>query len=400
MNENMISVSQFSNYIKQIFNAEELLHNICVYGEVSGFNISRGTAYFNLKDEQALLPCVCFNISELTYVPNEGDMIMVRGSPNYYVKGGRFSFVVNYIQAYGVGILYQRFIELKNKLEKEGLFDGGKKKPLPKHIKRVGVVTSQTGAVIQDIIDITRRRNPLIDIVLYPAKVQGVGAEATIVHGIKTLDETDVDVIIVARGGGSLEDLNPFNTEIVAKAIADANKMVISAVGHETDFTIADFVADMRAPTPSAAAELISVDLVQLTERLNQAVSKINNFCINYVYENTDYITGLINDITKAHKASLNSKQIPVKETLIKLDHIVNSVIKDKMQSLELITNKIKLKNPMEILQMGYATIEKGNIRVRDINDVMIGDVINLNLNGGVVVSEVKDIVKGERYDI
>ena len=222
----MISVTQFSTYVRQIFNAEELLHNILIYGEVSGWNMSRGTAYFNLKDADALLPCVRFGADALDYVPKEGDMVVVRGSPNYYVKGGRFSFVVTTIKAYGLGVLYQQFLELKAKLEKEGLFSPERKKSLPKNIKRVGVVTSETGAVIQDIIDVTRRRNPMLDIVLYPAKVQGVGAEATIVQGIKELDKRDVDVIVIARGGGSLEDLSCFNTEIVEIGRASCRERV------------------------------------------------------------------------------------------------------------------------------------------------------------------------------
>ena len=272
----MISVTQFSNYVKQIFNSEELLHNISIYGEVSGFNITRGTAYFNLKDSESLLPCVRFSVDELSYIPKEGDMVVVVGSPNYYTKGGRFSFVVREIKAYGLGLLYQQFLEMKQKLEKEGLFDDKNKKAIPKNIQKIGVVTSETGAVIQDIIDISHRRNPNLNILLYPAKVQGIGAEQTICAGLSSLDETDVDVIIIARGGGSLEDLSPFNTEVVARAIFGTKKPVISAVGHETDFTIADFVADLRAPTPSAAAEIVSIDTAAYIERFYEIKNSSN----------------------------------------------------------------------------------------------------------------------------
>ena len=174
MSENLISVTQFNTYIKQIFDAEDMLKNIALFGEVSGFGVTRGTAYFNIKDADASLACVKFGVGESSYVPKDGDMVIVRGSPNYYVKGGRFSFNVSKIEPYGLGVLFAQFIELKNRLEAEGLFSVERKKPIPKYAKRIGVVTSQTGAVIQDIIDITRRRNNTVDIVLFPAKVQGV----------------------------------------------------------------------------------------------------------------------------------------------------------------------------------------------------------------------------------
>ena len=398
MNDNMISVTQFSNYVKQIFNSEELLHNILIYGEVSGFNISRGTAYFNLKDAEAVLPCVRFNVEQLEYIPKDGDMVLVRGSPNYYTKGGRFSFVVSTIQVYGLGLLYQQFLELKAKLEQEGLFDKSRKKELPINIKRVGVVTSQTGAVIQDIIDITTRRNPLIDIVLYPAKVQGIGAEATIVQGITSLDKTDVDVIIVARGGGSLEDLSTFNTEMVARAIANANKPVISAVGHETDFTIADFVADLRAPTPSAAAELISIDLMALVDRLKNSARKILNQTKSYVNDCQEGVLDLTNEISKSFSYYIENRNQPIRENLLKLNHLTESNIKDKMQALQLIMGKIEAKNPMSILMTGYAITQKLDHRVRSIKDVNVGDEISTYLIDGEIISEIKKLKENEKW--
>jgi len=395
MSENMISVTQFSNYVKQIFSSEELLHNILIYGEVSGFNISRGTAYFNLKDEDALLPCVRFSADELDYIPKEGDMVVVRGSPNYYVKGGRFSFVVTSIQAYGLGLLYQQFLELKAKLEAEGLFDTARKKALPKNIKRVGVVTSETGAVIQDIIDISRRRNPMLDIVLYPAKVQGVGAEATIIQGIKELDKTNVDVIIVARGGGSLEDLSCFNTEIVARAIAETVKPVISAVGHETDFTIADFVADLRAPTPSAAAEIVSIDLGALVEQLNFATRKIIASTQNYLLNERDNVFNLSDTLCNDFILYQQNKRQPIREILLKLGQRVDKNLMSNEHKVQLLVNKIEAKNPLAILKMGYITAERNSKRVTSIKEVKIGEELSLNLLDGILLTEIKE-KKGE----
>jgi len=201
---NVISVSQFNNYVHNIFDAEEILHNISIFGEVSATSMSGGNLYFSIKDEGAVLSCVRFG-ARSGFVPKEGEQVLVVGSPNYYVKGGRFSFNVVRIEPYGQGLLYQKFLEMKNKLASLGMFDADKKKPLPQVIRRIGVVSSETGAVIQDIIDIAGRRNPMLDIVLYPAKVQGIGAESTIIDGLRALDKTNVDVIIIARGGGSAE---------------------------------------------------------------------------------------------------------------------------------------------------------------------------------------------------
>ena len=258
MSDNYFSVAQINSYIKNIFEAEIMLQNICVYGEVSSYNVSNGIAYFNIKDESGLLSCVLFGAKNFD-TPNIGDVILVKGGMSYYAKGGKLSFNATSIMPYGKGLLYEKFLKLKAKLQELGYFDEARKRPVPKRVRRIGVVSSPTGAVIRDIIEVTHRRNGTIDIVLYPVKVQGVGADAEISQGIKFFSDYEkVDVIIVARGGGSAEDLEPFNSEIVANATFESKKPVVSAVGHETDFTIIDFVADLRAPTPSAAAELVA----------------------------------------------------------------------------------------------------------------------------------------------
>lgn len=388
---NIISVSQFNKYVHDIFMAEELLQNIEIFGEVSGLKNSNGSIYFNVKDENALLSCVKFGITSLDYIPNEGDMVVVRGSPNYYIKGGKFSFNVSKITPYGQGLLYQQFIELKNKLEKLGFFDAEIKKAIPTNIRRIGVVTSETGAVIHDIIDITRRRNKMIDIVLFPAKVQGVGAEQTIVNGIKALDTTNVDVIIVARGGGSLEDLSPFNTEIVAKAIYEAKKPVISAVGHETDFTIADFVADLRAPTPSAAAELISSDVINLADNLNQSVLRLNRFVDDYflnLYSNLDNQTTILQKTT----------DVFVRENEQKLQSFASKYLRLSLNSYNTLQSdfdklvaRFEANNPIQILKRGYAQATKDNKVVSKLQQVGIGDQIYIKLVDGKLKCEIKD---------
>ena len=380
---NLITVSQFNKYVHDIFVAEEILQNIEVYGEVSGLKMSNGSAYFNIKDADALLSCVKFGLTSLDYLPKEGEMVIVRGSPNYYIKGGRFSFNVSKISPYGQGLLYQQFIELKNKLEKLGYFDTARKKPLPSVIRRVGVVSSETGAVIHDIIDITRRRNRMLDIVLFPAKVQGVGAEDTIVNGIKALDTTNVDVIIVARGGGSLEDLSCFNTEKVAIAIYEAQKPIISAVGHETDFTIADFVADVRAPTPSAAAELVSSDIGSTTNELRSLVLRMQRTLSNYfanLYNNMDNQTLLLQKLTSQYITnSLQNLQV-VSSKFVRLS---NTHFSNIFANFDTLTAKLNALNPVQILRNGYANVTKGDKTITDAGNINVGDEINVNLYKG-----------------
>ena len=338
MEEKAISVTQISTYFKQIFDAEELLQNISVFGEVSDFSLSRGVAYFSLKDENALLSCVCFGADNLVSVRN-GDKVIVRGTPKYYVKGGKLNFNVNKISPFGTGNLFEQFLKLKQDLENEGLFDDKNKKTIsPQNIKRIGVVTSETGAVIQDIINVVTRRNPFVDIILYPVKVQGYNAELDIVKGINFFsDYPNVDVVIVARGGGSLEDLKPFNSEIVARAVFACAKPLISAVGHETDFTIIDFVSDLRAPTPSVAAELATENVENKKQKFIDKMKRIirteNDIFVkseNKILRNIEKIISNAESFSNNIEYALNLKQLRL----------------DKL-------------NPKQILKLGYAKVMK-----------------------------------------
>ncbi len=390
MSENVISVSQFSNYIKQIFMSEELLHNILIYGEISDIKVSRNIAYFNIKDEEALLVCVKFGIGDEEVLPKEGDLVLVRGSPNYYIKGGKFSFNVISIQPYGQGLLYQQFLEMKNKLEKEGLFKTEIKKPLPEIIKRVGVITSETGAVLHDIIDITKRRNPMIDIVVYPAKVQGIGAEQTIIDGLKALDTTNVDVIIIARGGGSLEDLSCFNQENIARAIFQTEKPVISAVGHETDYTIADFVSDLRAPTPSAAAELISIDIEGLKRRFLNVISKIDLFVQNELKNTTETLQSNAKQMILQTDVLTSQLEPNLREKANKMYTIVENMFINKENDVNLLISKIEKFNPLKILQMGYAKVSFKNNIIKNCDNINVGDNIDVEMRDAILNCEIK----------
>ena len=392
---NLISVSQFNTYVHNIFLAEELLQNIQIYGEVSGLSFSGGNLYFSIKDEGAVLNCVKFGYAN-GYVPKEGEQIIALGSPNYYIKGGRFSFNVIKMEPYGQGLLYKQFLELKDKLEKQGLFDASKKKPLPKVIKRVGVVSSETGAVIQDIIDITGRRNPMLDIVLYPAKAQGIGAEETIIKGIQALEQTNVDVIIIARGGGSAEDLSTFNSEKLALVIALAQKPIISAVGHETDFTIADFVADFRAPTPSAAAELVATDLVQLKQVLQINANRLLRLFDNFYNNNLNNLNVLYTQICNQYNFIFERKNTLYKDYIQKIINKVDLILSSKIHSFELITHKLELLNPIRILKLGYSQTIKDNKIITSINQVNINDDVNIKLIDGELNCKINS-KKGEK---
>ena len=267
------SVGQINNYIRRMIQQDILLSRVYVRGEVSNLKYhTSGHIYFSLKDETGTLSCVMFagNRKGLTFAMKNGDKVICAGNFDVYTRGGNYQMYVKAIRLEGAGILYERYLKLKAELEEMGMFDAVYKKPVPRYARRVGIVTAPTGAAIRDIQNISARRNPYIELILYPALVQGEGAAETIARGIEKLDDAGVDVIIVGRGGGSIEDLWAFNEEIVARAIFNCRTPVISAVGHETDTTIADFVADLRAPTPSAAAELAVFDYSEFADTIER----------------------------------------------------------------------------------------------------------------------------------
>lgn len=394
--EKAITVTQLSTYIKQIFEAEEMLSFIKVIGEVSGLTIAKGIAYFTLKDENAQLSCVCFSPNNFDF--KNGDKIYATGSPRYYVKGGKLNFNVSKIEQVGLGELYQRFLELKEKLQLQGYFDEDRKKLIPKQINRIGVVTSAEGAVIQDIINVRNRRNPKIDIVLYPTKVQGIGAEFEIAEGIDFFDNYNVDVVIVGRGGGSLEDLMPFNTEVIANAIYKSKKPIVSAVGHETDFTICDFVADLRAPTPSAASEILCEDIsnrkqnaLMFINRIQRAISVIKN-------KKSQQAKMILGNLISVLNNDLMIKSQDGKTKIYKLDKAIDKNIEQYTYNYNMLSSKLEKLNPEMILKMGYAALKKENSYISSINNIAVGDNIDIVLRDGVLSASVLN--KGENNGI
>lgn len=380
-----ITVSKLNTYIKQIFDAEELLHNISVVGEVFGVSLSRNVIYFSLKDENATLSCVCFYPNFIANIL-EGDKIIVTGSPNYYVKGGKLNFSVNKVEKIGQGKLYEEFLKLKQKLQDEGLFDSSHKKSIPKDIKRIGVITSREGAVIQDIKNITWRRNPSVDIVLYNTKVQGVNAENEIAHAIDVMGKYDkIDVLVVARGGGSLEDLWAYNTEIVARATYNCPKPIISAVGHETDFTIIDFVSDLRAPTPSAAAELLTYSLDDKKAELRGLFDAFLKASDNFIKQKFSYCDmqniRLSNDADKLIINEQNYLNVQKERAIKGIENFVNQ----KYYELGIFETTINKIDPNSILQKGYSKIEQKGKSINKLENLDLEQNLTINFVDGKV---------------
>jgi len=386
-----LTVSKFNNIIKDIFNSEELLHNIKIVGEVFGISSSKNSIYFSLKDEQSSLPCVCFYGGLLSDI-SEGDMVVATGSPNFYAKAGKFSFVVNKIEPLGLGLLYQKFQELKIKLEKEGLFEQAHKKPIPQDIKRIGVVTSKDGAVIQDIKNVTWRRNKGIDIVLYDCKVQGNDAEKEIVAGINFFSNYEgVDVVVVARGGGSLEDLSAYNTELVARATYDCQKPIVSAVGHETDFTIIDFVSDMRAPTPSAAAELLSKDTKLSLDTLKKDVARLSRYLDIYLADKSMQLNVDNQNLLDCFEAVVKENKLSLNKMVSKLSNKLHEFLVSEDYNLKLKLAHLNKLNPLDILALGYAKIEQNGKSIAKLSELNNNEAFEINFVDGAVTAVSKE---------
>lgn len=382
------TVSQANQYIKNMFNQDFLLNNISVRGEVSNCKYhSSGHIYFSIKDRNGLLSCVMFAGKKrgLDFKIEEGNKVIVSGNINVYERDGKYQLYADKIEKEGTGDLYKRFIELKNELEEMGMFSDEYKKEILKYSMNVGIVTASTGAAIQDIINISKRRNPYIKLVLYPAKVQGDGAADTIVNGIRCLDSKNLDVIIVGRGGGSIEDLWAFNEEKVARAIFECNTPVISAVGHETDYTIADYVADMRAPTPSAAAELVVFEYNKLCEKISSYEEnmryridiKIRN------YRNT--VNDLLWKLNKMSPANnIQSKRQRLADLEIRLYDSINRKTSERRHQLELLTERLNGLSPLNKLSGGYAYIsDDKNKPVKSIKQINADDELKIVLKDG-----------------
>lgn len=372
----IFTVRELNKIIKDLIDNEIVLEDITVSGELSSFSITRNIAYFTLKDSDNLLNCVMFGAKTEFSV---GDMVQISGNVKYYPKGGRLTFNAYKIELSGQGELYKQFIELKEKLQKEGLFDEKNKIPIPRFISSIGVVTSATGAVLQDIKNVSRRRNPNLDIYVYDASVQGKFAVSDVIEGITYFDNlSDVDVIIVARGGGSLEDLMPFNNEELARVAYICNKPLISAVGHETDFSILDFVADLRAPTPSAAAELVTFDSLELSRQIEHMQYNIETKFINIVGDIVSNIDYYINDIDRNINSMINDELLHVNDILNRMDTSISNKVDKTRYRVDIVLNTLDKLNPARLLKSGYSYVENENGETVNYKNININDKISI----------------------
>lgn len=400
LRKNVYTVGQLNNYIRNMFTQDYLLNAVCVQGEVSNLKYhSTGHIYFTLKDQAGTIACIMFagNRSGLSFRMEEGMEIIVSGNVDVYERDGKYQLYAKKIFLAGNGLLNEKFELLKKKLSEMGMFAPEYKRPIPKYIKTLGVVTAPTGAAVRDIIQITKRRNPNVRIILYPAIVQGENAVQSIVKGIKLLDRDDVDVIIVGRGGGSMEDLWAFNEEEVAHAVFNCNTPVISAVGHETDTTICDYVADLRAPTPSAAAEIAVFEM-----------DSYSNMLLSYkeaLRKSMFRVTDKKRAMLERCRLTLKNKS-PVyrlkenKMRLVRMEEDLSRCMQDKITErknrLNLLISGLKGVSPLDKLSQGYCFLEneKGTV-ISDVGKVETGERLVISVkNGeiGAVVESIKEV--------
>lgn len=399
MMKNVYSVGQVNTYIKNMFAQDFMMNHISIKGEVSNCKYhTSGHIYFTLKDTAGTLSAIMFagNRKGLKFQMKEGDKVVVTGSIEVYERDGKYQLYAREIELDGAGNLYQKYEELKRELEEMGMFSPEYKKPIPQYAFKVGVVTASTGAAIQDIRNVAGRRNPYVQLILYPALVQGEGAAPSIVNGIRALDALGVDLIIVGRGGGSIEDLWAFNEESVARAVFECGTPIISAVGHETDTTITDYVADLRAPTPSAAAELAVFDYHLVKEQL-------------YSYQSTmDKVLGqkidrlrfqLEHYQTKLHFLSPENKLRENRKYALDLEEKINKCMEyclgEKRHQLALLAGQLEGLSPIRKLSQGYAYVSdsKGQA-VTDAEHIKVKDELNIHLLKGAVKATVTEVIR------
>lgn len=441
MEKNYIKVSALNNYIKLLLEDSTFLHKVYLKGEISNFkNHSSGHLYFTLKDEESRISAIMFRNKtiDLKFTPEDGKKVLVEGHVSCYPSQGTYQIYIDFMEEDGLGNLYVLYEELKNKLEKEGLFATSHKKALPKYPKRIGIVTAPTGAAIKDILSTLKRRYPICETILFPTLVQGKSAAPHIAKQIIKAQEFDIDLLIVGRGGGSIEDLWAFNEEIVARSIYDSKIPVISAVGHEIDYTISDFVADLRAPTPTGAAEMAVPSIQEVktillnyqsqlnhiikqkidfyTHRLNQVknayILKNPNTLYEIKIQKLDYLTNQLNDQMKRLITEKKSKLNQFQNSYIlknpwellkgKHDNVnkqkerliiqIRNIMNKKEHQLEIMINTLKLVNPLNILEKGYSLVSKNEKIITSSSEVQKNDLISIKLKDGSMIASVKEV--------
>lgn len=392
--QKVYSVSQINTYIKNMFTQDFVLNRISIRGEVSNCKYhSSGHIYFSLKDASGTIACVMFAGARagLAFRLSDGQQVVADGSVNVYERDGKYQLYVSRVRLDGAGVLYERFLALKQELEEMGMFDAQYKKPIPPYVRKIGIVTAPTGAAVRDIINISKRRDPGISLILYPAKVQGEGAAKSVVRGLEKLDALGLDVIIVGRGGGSIEDLWAFNEETVARAIFSCQTPVISAVGHETDTTIADFVADLRAPTPSAAAELAVSDVQTILERIEAQRSqmiRILNYRLHLYQQRLERYREQL--AFKSPVQRVREQRMRTAELEEAFQRMMEQSLTEKKYRMSVYIERMKGLSPLNKLEHGYAAVtdEKGK-RIHSTTQAEEGDLLSVYVSDGCIRAQV-----------
>lgn len=401
---NYTTVSKINAYIKNMFRQDYVLSRVSVKGEISNCKYhTSGHIYFTLKDEGGTLSAIMFatQAKSLSFHISDGMQVIVSGRIEVYERDGKYQLYANSIVQDGIGDLYKKFEELKKQFQDMGYFESEYKRPIPYFSKKIGIVTASTGAAIHDIMNISYRRNPYVSLVLYPALVQGEGAASSIVSGIEKLDTMGMDVIIVGRGGGSIEDLWAFNEECVAEAIFNAKTPIISAVGHETDFTIADFVADLRAPTPSAAAELAVADIHQIENRIAGYEELVNKAFMKVISQKRAVIDNYSMRLKYLNPVSrINEKRITLDRLKERLDDNMSKLLKDYRHKLEVYASRLHGVSPLEKLGQGYSCTQNENgVPVTSVSNISLGDIITTTLKDGEIISQIKEVKNNESFN-
>lgn len=392
----VLTVTQVNLYIKEMLSRDDVLSHITIKGEISNFKAhSSGHMYMSLKDETGVIRAVMFRSAagRLQFRPENGMKVIASGRVSVYERDGQYQLYIEYMQQDGLGDLHIAFENLKQKLSAEGLFDPKHKKPLPKYPKRIGVITAPTGAAIRDILNILSRRFKYADVVLYPVLVQGENAAMSIAVALKYFNENNAaDVLIVGRGGGSIEDLWAFNEEIVARAIYDSRIPVISAVGHEVDFTISDFVADLRAPTPSAAAELVVPSQEELKDKFNNVYGRLYS-CAGRILEKNRLRLRLLTEkpVLKTPERSLDERRLYLDGLYNRFENAYKNILKEKEQALKLNASKLDGLSPLSALSRGFSvTKDEGGRVVKSVEQVKKGDKISVVVSDGEIRASVE----------
>lgn len=423
MEYNYLNISEVNNYIKSLIDKDYFLNKVYIKGEISNFkNHTRGHLYFTLKDDSSRINAVMFasNAKDLDFVPEDGNQVLIEGRVSCYPASGSYQIYVEKMSLDGIGRLFVEYEKLKKKLVAEGLFNPEHKKRIPKYPMKVGVITADTGAAIKDIVSTIKRRFPICQVILFPSLVQGPDAKYNIVNQIKKADTFNLDTIIVGRGGGSIEDLWAFNEEIVARAIYECNTPIISAVGHEIDFTIADFVADLRAPTPTGAAEmcvptildtqiLINNLVIRSTKTIknmvNQKFVMLERFKRSYILKNPysmyeikeQKLDNLIDNL------KINIDNIVTKKSHLYVRAVSSYVLNNptmlfdkSANKLDMLIKSLSLLNPLSILDKGYSIVKSNDLVIKNVNDIKKGDNVDIILAKGKINAKVMEVKDGK----